>query len=212
MRKPGLQESKQIDRVVKLQSEGAGVSPQAIGMFQKGHLLDPCPELYTFRCIYLSQAVLPKPSQKSHSQRPLGQECWGSPHVTYSGVPCDSQLMALCKPQRAPSCNLSALKFLQRALVNYGYQPFSYSAVGAINCPFWKTTWQFLTKLFRSFHQGISLLGTQPQGTIIEKHWDLCTKMNVAVSFVIVKKLQRIEMSQSRERLNNIRYSHTVEY
>lgn len=101
-----------------------------------------------------------------------GQECWDSLNVTFNGVPHDSKSVVPGKPQtqRDPCPSLSALKFPQCDLTNHKYQPLSYSAGGAINCPFRGQFGNALLKLLRPFHQGISLLETQSKGTTIETH------------------------------------------
>lgn len=155
MRKPGLWENKRVGKVLKcwpwsLPSGDEGV-PERQVLSKKTPARTP-PALEKNHVSIFSKQRYRSPARGDRA----GQEYWDPLNVIFNGAPNESRLMVLCEPQpqRDPNPCLPALQFPQCALIiNYKYQPLSYSAGGGAQIAL--SGGQFgntLLKLSRPFH------------------------------------------------------------
>ena len=78
--------------------------------------------------------------------------------------------------------------------------------------PLWRTVWRYLKKLKTElpYDPAISLLGTYPENTIIQK--DTCTPVFFAALFTIARTWKQPKCPLTDEWIKKMWYIYTVEY
>ena len=78
--------------------------------------------------------------------------------------------------------------------------------------PLWRTVWRVLKKLKIELpcDPAISLLGTYPEKTIIQK--DTCTSMFIATLFTITRPWKQPKCASTDDWIKKMWYMYTMEY